>query len=1253
MKIRPVLLWFAVLPLLLAAAMLAALWIWSGTDQSLERTLGWASRWMPEGQGLQAQEVSGSLRRGGRIGLLRWHNQGLIVQARELEWAWQPATLLERKLTLQKLHIKQLSIEDSRPPSQPSAPESLMLPLQAELPFVVDALQWQGPPTLQVQGLAGRYQFDGRRHALTLESVQLAAGRYRAQAQLLARAPLTLDAQLQGELQTQLPGSPQPLQLGAQASVQGPLAGTDAQLEVQARLQPVAAARQAGQAMQASLSARISPWTAQPVVQAQASFSQLDLAAFWPQAPQTLLTGTVQVQPRAASPPGAASWQAQTRLSNRLSGPWDRQRLPLDSVQAQIGFAQGQWSIESLQAELAGGRLRAQGQLSGAGWQGRAELQQVNPAALHSQLGAAAVDGQLNAQAVQQATEFEARLQPSANQPKASALQGLRLQHAHAQGRWAAGTLSLQALQLQTDEALLQGQLEVQPATKTARGQLHLSLPGGQADLQGSLGAREGGGHFALRVADAAQASRWLAKLPGAPSTLAQTVLQGSGELTGRWQGGWQTAQQRNALALQVMLAVPRLDIRTSGQPAQQALRLRELRADANGPLSALDLQAQTHVESGSRRFSLQTRAGAGRTAGGDWQARIAALQLQAQDSLQPGTWTLQLRQAFSVDWKARTSGHTLDTTAGEATLTGPAAGTATLAWQPIRWSRDGPRTEFTSQGRLQGLPQGWLELLGDAPLAKWGLGGNLVLDADWDMLLADGLRLRATLARRSGDITVQSDGETSRVSAGVKEARLCLTGDGDSLRAALRWDSERAGQAQAELSTRLRHNGSDWDWPADAPLAGSLRAQLPRLGLWSMLAPPGWRLSGTLDAGATLTGTRRTPQWSGSLQADELALRSVVDGIEFSQGRLRTRLNGQRLEIDEFSLQGAGSEGGRLSAQGYALWQPESAGLPGIRMELQAQAQALRVTTRADRRLVISGQLQARLDQAQLQLRGALKADQAMFILPDETAPSLGSDVVVRPSASRPSPAPSATPGLRVAPDLALTLDLGPDFRVQGRGLSTRLAGNLNLRSAAGGAPRLSGEVRTDRGSYKAYGQQLDIKEGLLRFTGPYDKPALDILAIRPKLSVRVGVQISGTALAPRVRLYSESELSDAEKLSWLVLGRSAASGGAEAAVLQQAALALLGGNSKGLSGGLAEALGLDELSLRGAGGTTDGSTSAAAVTLGKRVSRNFYMAYERSLAGTLGTFYIFYDLSRRFTLRAQTGQQNALDLIFTVPYD
>ena len=226
----------------------------------------------------------------------------------------------------------------------------------------------------------------------------------------------------------------------------------------------------------------------------------------------------------------------------------------------------------------------------------------------------------------------------------------------------------------------------------------------------------------------------------------------------------------------------------------------------------------------------------------------------------------------------------------------------------------------------------------------------------------------------------------------------------------------------------------------------------------------------------------------------------------------------------------------------------------------------------------------------------------------------------------------------------------------MRGHGLAARLAGSLELRhnTANSQAPRLTGELRTVQGTYKAYGQALSIDQGVLRFNGPYDNPALAILAIRPNLQQRVGVQITGTALSPVVRLYAEPDMPDAEKLSWLVLGRSAASGGAESALLQQAALALLGGRGKNLTTGLTEAFGLDELSLRGAASNGNGGgTTSATFTLGKRLSRDFYVSYERSLTGTLGTLYLFYDLSRRVTVRAQTGEQSAIDLIFTLPFD
>ena len=114
---------------------------------------------------------------------------------------------------------------------------------------------------------------------------------------------------------------------------------------------------------------------------------------------------------------------------------------------------------------------------------------------------------------------------------------------------------------------------------------------------------------------------------------------------------------------------------------------------------------------------------------------------------------------------------------------------------------------------------------------------------------------------------------------------------------------------------------------------------------------------------------------------------------------------------------------------------------------------------------------------------------------------------------------------------------------------------------------------------------------------------------------------------------------MPESEKLSWVVLGRAAATSGAEGTSMQQAALGLLAG---GVGSSLAQGLGLDELGM--------GDSS---VSIGKRISDELYVTYEAGLSGAASTLYVFYDITRRFTVRGQTGEASALDLIYTFTYD
>ena len=337
------------------------------------------------------------------------------------------------------------------------------------------------------------------------------------------------------------------------------------------------------------------------------------------------------------------------------------------------------------------------------------------------------------------------------------------------------------------------------------------------------------------------------------------------------------------------------------------------------------------------------------------------------------------------------------------------------------------------------------------------------------------------------------------------------------------------------------------------------------------------------------------------------------------------------------------------MKASGFIDWSGvDSAGQAetGIVMDVKADLQRMQVLVRHDRQMTLSGALSADLRQGALRLRGDIRVDRASIVLPEASAPTLGDDVVIVRNASlrNASAAEVRARGqleTRKPLDMEIKLDLGRDLALEGQGITTRLEGELTVRSPirAGEAVSVFGEVRTDEGRYRAWGQALDVETGVVRFNGSYSNPSLDLLAIRPKIEVRAGVRVTGTLLAPRVQLFSEPDLPEGEKLSWVVLGRATVVTGAEGTSMQQAALSLAAGQ---LGGKVASGLGLDELGFGDNG-----------VSLGKRISNELYLTYQQGLAGAASTLFIFYDITRRLTVRAQTGEASAVDLVYTIKFD
>ena len=89
---------------------------------------------------------------------------------------------------------------------------------------------------------------------------------------------------------------------------------------------------------------------------------------------------------------------------------------------------------------------------------------------------------------------------------------------------------------------------------------------------------------------------------------------------------------------------------------------------------------------------------------------------------------------------------------------------------------------------------------------------------------------------------------------------------------------------------------------------------------------------------------------------------------------------------------------------------------------------------------------------------------------------------------------------------------------------------------------------------------------------------------------------------------------------------------------------MALLSGEGEAPTDALLRNLGIDELSLR----QSDGEVRETVIALGKQLSRRWYVGYERGVNATTGTWQLIYRIAQRFTLRAQSGLENSIDLIW-----
>ncbi|MFC0132254.1 hypothetical protein CR105_15875 [Massilia eurypsychrophila] len=563
--------------------------------------------------------------------------------------------------------------------------------------------------------------------------------------------------------------------------------------------------------------------------------------------------------------------------------------------------------------------------------------------------------------------------------------------------------------------------------------------------------------------------------------------------------------------------------------------------------------------------------------------------------------------------------------------------------------SLDKTGARWTSKGAATGVPLNYLAQFSQG--MRDNLSGDLTLGAQWAVDMQAGAAPAAAPAlkgmlhvfREKGDLVA---GAEVPVVLGLRQFDARADVADGVLRMQLELDGTRAGRARVDATARM----IDGRLGNASPLTLSAKADM---GSIAWLAPltgqPALEMDGTLKVDLTGAGTVGTPSLNGSVNGDNLALRWAEQGVKLRNGQLRAQLAGDQLVLQRLAFDGAQ---GRAVADGAVRF---AGGEASINLKLVADK--LEVLSRPDRILVVSGQTTLTRDARKFALEGKLRADRALIELAPQGRPTMSEDVVVIGRGRNGTVAKE-----KEAPSLPLTVDLeadlGNEFRLRGMGVDAELAGVVRLRAAGGRTPRANGTIRVVSGTYAAYGQKLAIDRGVLTFSGPYDNPALSILAVRKRpegemlseTNVEAGVEIRGTAQSPVAKLVSTPSVPDSEKLSWLVLGHGMeGTSGNEAGVLSAAAGALLGGGKGGgFQSRLANSLGVDELGLSQAKGL-----ESTVVTVGKRISARAYLSFEQGATTASSLVRLRYKLNPRITLQFQTGTNTALDVLYSWAFD
>lgn len=551
------------------------------------------------------------------------------------------------------------------------------------------------------------------------------------------------------------------------------------------------------------------------------------------------------------------------------------------------------------------------------------------------------------------------------------------------------------------------------------------------------------------------------------------------------------------------------------------------------------------------------------------------------------------------------------------------------IQWQENQWK---------SQGQFTQLPVRELILLSGKQTPPF----NLALGGKWDFQFRDTLSGSLNIFRESGDIQPLSELKP----LGINEGSLDIQATNNQIQAKLNINSQAIGKIKASLQTQLSEKEGRLGLAGIAPINGGIDLNIPSLnwiGQW--FSTPGYAFSGTLKGHVDIAGTVAQPMMNGTLVGRQLAAKASNLGLDLKNGEIDLAIEKDRLIINRLIIQGGK---GQLTGHGLLSLKEND---PDISVELNAKD--LAVMARPDQKLTVSGSGKAMLRDSRLAIDADISVNKGLFTLKNSQDNSLDEDIQ-RPKVNR----TDNPDDKKIGVFLNAKIDLGEELEIKHKSFNARAQGILRLESTPQRQPTLRGNVEMDKGTLSAYGQKLVLDTSTLNFNGPPDNPALNLKAYRKNLplttkgeTIEVGVALTGTARKPVLKLISSPEMTDREKISWIIFGQdlNTKKDNNQNSIITTALTALYSELNDGEENPLMKVTRLDDLSVEK--NADDGAKGI--IRVGKQLVSNLYISYGKGYNGASDELQLNYLFNRKWSIEFKTNEQNIVDVFYTISFD